>query len=354
MIAARCAIALALLPLLLVAFFAPGGARLPSSLPAGPELAIRPIAAAVRAASLGMPPGAPQWHPDVDLTGHAGRPARATLVRARTELGRAESPRARLGFPCAPPARAWDPSTGWSPGLHRLGTSERVAARRRHQRRHDSPERGPPSTDETLCRVVLVAHDPGCWMERLPPAWVGQARRLSGQRLDARTTREAVLLRLPPEHQARALATIRDLGPVAQAWSAETTPDGVLVMVDCRGCRFCETARQAGLVALGPYGGDRAGLRWQVWSTSTEALREFLIRLEAAGCHGALANRSGPTTPDGITPRQQEVLRTAVESGFFEQPRRITLAQLATRLRVSRGVVSRTLRKAIRNSLYLM
>ena len=354
MIAARRAIALALLPLLLVAFFATGGARLPSPRPAGPELAIRPAAAAARTASPRTPHEAPRWSPAANLAEHATHSAWTTPAQARAGPGRAKSLRARLRFSWVPPASAWGLSTGWSPGLDRLGASERVAVERRNHSRRDPPELGCPPTDDALCRVVLVVHDPRCWMEGLPPAWVGQTRRLSGQRLDARTTREAVLLRLPPEHQVRALATIRGLGPVAQAWSAETTPDGVLVLVDCQGCRFCETARQAGLVVLGPYGGDRAGMRWQVWSTSAEALRDFLIRLEAAGCHGVLAKRCGPMATNGITPRQQEVLRAAMESGFFEQPRRTTLAQLAAQLQVSRSVASRTIRRAMKSVLHLL
>jgi DNA-binding CsgD family transcriptional regulator len=60
---------------------------------------------------------------------------------------------------------------------------------------------------------------------------------------------------------------------------------------------------------------------------------------------------SGEYRPEGtspaaaLTPRQREVLRVAVESGYYEEPRRATAADVAERLDISRGTASEHLRK---------
>jgi predicted DNA binding protein len=46
-----------------------------------------------------------------------------------------------------------------------------------------------------------------------------------------------------------------------------------------------------------------------------------------------------------LTPRQQETLRTAVEVGYYDEPRRVTYRDIADRLQISAGTVGEHLRK---------
>lgn len=50
-------------------------------------------------------------------------------------------------------------------------------------------------------------------------------------------------------------------------------------------------------------------------------------------------------SPEGLTPRQQEILDAAYREGYFEVPRRITLTHLAERLGVAKSTLSETLRR---------
>ncbi|MFB6112664.1 MAG: helix-turn-helix domain-containing protein [Halodesulfurarchaeum sp.] len=55
-----------------------------------------------------------------------------------------------------------------------------------------------------------------------------------------------------------------------------------------------------------------------------------------------------PRQPEfGLTPKQREVLVTAVEQGFFDIPRRITLDELAAELGVSTSALSERLRRGM-------
>jgi len=61
--------------------------------------------------------------------------------------------------------------------------------------------------------------------------------------------------------------------------------------------------------------------------------------------------RTGEYAPGGegffqqLTPRQQETLRTAVEVGYYNEPRRVTYQDIADRLQISAGTVGEHLRK---------
>ena len=59
---------------------------------------------------------------------------------------------------------------------------------------------------------------------------------------------------------------------------------------------------------------------------------------------------TGPYLPDAggvfaaLTDRQQEVLKTAIQQGYYENPREATLADLATELDIDRATVGKHLR----------
>lgn len=59
---------------------------------------------------------------------------------------------------------------------------------------------------------------------------------------------------------------------------------------------------------------------------------------------------TGPYLPDAdgvfaaLTDRQQEVLKTAIQQGYYENPREATLADLASELAIDRGTVGKHLR----------
>ncbi|WP_227378565.1 helix-turn-helix domain-containing protein [Haladaptatus halobius] len=53
-----------------------------------------------------------------------------------------------------------------------------------------------------------------------------------------------------------------------------------------------------------------------------------------------------PGTDPALTPRQREVVETALEAGYFEWPREISSEELATELGITRGTCLEHLRKA--------
>ncbi len=209
-----------------------------------------------------------------------------------------------------------------------------------------------PVTSDSPSWATLRVQDPGCWLAALPAEVRILTIRIADSRPDSRTTRDAVDVVLPSKTHDRTLDTIRDSGPVSRAWSSGTQSGHLFAIVDSRGCHACPLARKAGLVVLKAQGDPRSGLRLLLWSPTAQALRGYLAALRVNGCASEVIGRCGPPAENGTTARQQEALRVAMEGGYFDEPKRTSLAQLAVRLGVSKTAMGRLLRRAVRGGLH--
>ncbi len=105
-------------------------------------------------------------------------------------------------------------------------------------------------------------------------------------------------------------------------------------------------------------GGDTAiterGLLLSLVGSQT-AIRDVLRHYEASGASPDLrklaAYDGGERTLDSLTDRQQEVLETAYELGFYEVPRESSTADVAAALNLDPATVSEHLQRAERNLL---
>ncbi len=81
-----------------------------------------------------------------------------------------------------------------------------------------------------------------------------------------------------------------------------------------------------------------------------DRLRALRDQFEADGLATGVEAIS-PTTPDGsvLTDHQRRVLERAVELGYYETPRRVTLSELAVDLGVAKSTLSETLHRAESN-----
>jgi hypothetical protein len=208
-----------------------------------------------------------------------------------------------------------------------------------------------PITSDSQCWATLRVQDSACWLAALPVELRTQTSRIADSRPDSRTVREAVDVVLPPKIHDRTLNTIRDFEPVVRAWSSEARSGHLYAIVDSRGCHACPLVRKAGLVVLKAQGDPRSGLRLLLWCPTTQALRGYLAALRANGCAGEVIGRCEPPAGHGTTARQQEALSVALESGYFDEPKRASLAELAVRLGVSKTAMGRLLRRAVRGGL---
>jgi predicted DNA binding protein len=75
----------------------------------------------------------------------------------------------------------------------------------------------------------------------------------------------------------------------------------------------------------------------------------FLQRLHRKGVNYKIEDLSPLTSPRGITARQQNVLRSALELGYYDFPKRVSTEELANKMGIKSGTVVEILRRAEKN-----
>lgn len=182
--------------------------------------------------------------------------------------------------------------------------------------------------------------------------WIGRLTREHAARI--------VLTAVIPEGESRGTAMARVSGPdraaaaerlathasVQAARRVETDDDPLVVTVETTAPVLQAPVRAAGIPFEPPLS-LVDGVADLTVTASTERLDVLTKELDAAGHDYTVeAVHSSVATAGPLTDRQETVLATAVDAGYYERPRACSLADLAEELGVGKSAVSETLRRA--------
>ncbi len=87
---------------------------------------------------------------------------------------------------------------------------------------------------------------------------------------------------------------------------------------------------------------------WKLVTGSEGSLKELVDRLVAAGCEVDIRRARRPDLHRPLTDRQEEILRIALEAGYYDQPKRATIKDLAKRTGIAPSTYQEILQRAER------
>ena len=120
-------------------------------------------------------------------------------------------------------------------------------------------------------------------------------------------------------------------------------------IISAEGCAICNSMHNWDLFLTGAYA-DNSGdviMRWLVPDETT--VSGFLSRLETDGVKFQLLKKKVLNRRGDITSRQEYVVKTALDLGFFDYPKKVNLEGLSRRLNVSYVTLAEILRRAEKN-----
>ena len=94
-------------------------------------------------------------------------------------------------------------------------------------------------------------------------------------------------------------------------------------------------------------------IEWTVMATNSTYIRNFINRAKNAGYHIVRRVTMDPHTEMRLTARQEEVMSYALENGYYEIPKRITIEDLCRRFDCSKSTLSVIMRSAEKKVLEL-
>lgn len=139
-----------------------------------------------------------------------------------------------------------------------------------------------------------------------------------------------------------AVDTIGDLPTVREVEFLQDAADRGLVRLTITDCALPQVVAATGVHPMTPFQVEDGHDRWLLVTKRNRAA-EFLQKLQDLGI-GTRIVYSGPYDPElPLTPRQREILERAVEAGYYDYPRRMTLTGLAAELEIAKSTLSESL-----------
>ncbi len=124
------------------------------------------------------------------------------------------------------------------------------------------------------------------------------------------------------------------------------------VWLESEGCQVCNTILSHGAFLVSGKSMQDSLITYSFMVPTVDAYRGIIADLERTG-HPVTVRKVGKFEQqiDVLTENQERIFWLALKSGFFDYPRQIGMAELATKLGISTGTLSEIMRRGTRRLL---
>jgi predicted DNA binding protein len=123
---------------------------------------------------------------------------------------------------------------------------------------------------------------------------------------------------------------------------------GVLGHVVTSRCAACRALTGVDCFLMSAQSRSDGRVDWNLITGGEGSLKELVDRLVAEGCDVEIRRARKPGVHRPLTDRQEEVIRMALEAGYYDQPKRVTIKDLARRAGIAPSTYQEILQRAER------
>jgi predicted DNA binding protein len=120
------------------------------------------------------------------------------------------------------------------------------------------------------------------------------------------------------------------------------------LVVEVVKCKACEVLMKSRAFMVFPVHAEKGRMRWLIVTDGNRTIGRIIDDLNKYGCDVKIERVTALTEKGILTPRQQEVIRTALSAGFFDYPRKADTVEVAAQLGISVSTLSEVIRAAQR------
>jgi len=124
--------------------------------------------------------------------------------------------------------------------------------------------------------------------------------------------------------------------------------DKVIAAVEATGCIGCRAIRDSNCFLVSAYSDDNGRVRWKLIFTEKAGLQKLVWTLNEHGSDVKLVKLSTVDEGKMLTAKQEMIIKTALDRGYYDFPRRIGIRELSDMFNVSTASLSETLRRGQR------
>jgi predicted DNA binding protein len=199
-----------------------------------------------------------------------------------------------------------------------------------------------------MLEAIISIEPPMEWKQQLLQKFGASIVMLDSLPYQESGCRSLVEIEVDPEVTEEVLELLRSDPTVAATDLAVVSPGrirGSIATHECIGC--CSTAA-AGAFLMEVRVDASGRIVQRLIATDKEAIRRVVSDLDSRGHPVRLERLTNLEKENVLTSRQEDVLQIAYDKGYFEQPKRISLRELASIFDVSISTLSEMLRKSQR------
>ncbi len=128
---------------------------------------------------------------------------------------------------------------------------------------------------------------------------------------------------------------------------AKTGRNRMLATVSTTKCAICSTMAGSGCFLISATAKDDY-LHWTVLASSNDQIKALIQRMKKNGMETELVKITDISSKEELTKRQEDILRIALEKGYFDYPKKTSIRDLAKLFGISISTLSEILRSGQR------
>ena len=195
-------------------------------------------------------------------------------------------------------------------------------------------------------KIAFMA--PNAWREEIINRYDAQITVLDWLQDDECCCRVYVEIAVEPDRSEKVLEELRSNPAVQDEDLVQAGPGRIKGAITTDECLGCCSAIGTGVFQISGVM-DRDGRIVQtVVAGDRETIERIVSNMEEHGHEVTLVKLATLEIEEVLTSRQEDILRYAMEEGYFDDPKRITLVELAKEFDVSNSTISEMLRKSQR------
>jgi predicted DNA binding protein len=116
-------------------------------------------------------------------------------------------------------------------------------------------------------------------------------------------------------------------------------------------CPVCSTLSGLNCSLASASTSEDGKMEWRLFLSGDDTLKKVTDRLDSKHIEYRILKVAHLSNANDLTARQEQIVKMALDMGYFEFPKKIKLEELSERLSISAGTLSEILRRAEKNIL---
>ena len=203
-----------------------------------------------------------------------------------------------------------------------------------------------------MIEVHLLVDTPENWVKTMNQGHSALVRIMDAKPSEStQSVQDFVEISSKKESADQLIETLNSSSDIKDVDLVRLGPHTVMGTITTQNCPVCSTLSGLNCSLLSAITKDDSKMEWRLLLSGDDTLKKVTDRLDAKRIGYRILEVARLSSAKDLTTRQEQIVKMALEMGYFEFHKKIKLEELSDRFGVSAGTLSEILRRAEKNIL---